>query len=138
MTTETVVILFSYVFIVISIVILHEAIHWMFALLFRRVPTLKFEHFFTPVITYKNNQSDIQNLIISASAPLGLFTVGLLIEADSGILVLIKIMCLANIFNFLPLTADGQVILLSLLNMLKKRRTGRTDHSKMPLPKKRN
>ncbi|WP_210469308.1 metalloprotease family protein [Sporosarcina sp. 6E9] len=123
MTTETVLVLFNYVFIVISIVVLHEAIHWAFALLFRRDPTLKFEHFFTPVITYKNNQSDTQNLIISASAPLILFTVGLLIESDSGMLVMIKLMCLANFFNLLPVTADGQMILLSLLNMLKKKQT---------------
>lgn len=126
MTTETVVILIYYTLAVISIVILHEAIHWIFALLFRRSPILKFQNFFTPVIIYKNNQSDIQNLIISVSAPLILFTAGLLLESYSGILVVIKIMCLANFLNFLPITTDGQVILLSLLNMLKKWKTGKT------------
>lgn len=120
MTIETVVTFFYYVLIVISIVVIHEAIHWAFALLFRRDPSLKLQHFFTPVITYDNNQSNIQNLIISASAPLILFALGLLIESDSGTFVLIKIMCLANFLNLLPITADGQMILLSLLNMFKK------------------
>ncbi|WP_430786894.1 metalloprotease family protein [Virgibacillus flavescens] len=130
MTAETIVILISYVLIVISIVALHEAIHWVFALLFRRDPSFKFQRFFTPVITYKNNQSDTQNLIISASAPVILFTAGLLIESNSGVLVLIKIMCLANFFNLLPVTADGQMILLSLLNIRKKRQIASSHHKK--------
>lgn len=110
----------KYIIVIISAVILHEIIHYFFALLFRRGPTIKMKNLITPTISYKNNQSDIQNLVIASSAPLILIFIGILVDNDTDVLLIFKLMCLANIFNLLPFTVDGQVILLSLFNILRK------------------
>lgn len=109
-----------YIFSILSVVIFHEAIHWLFAKFFHRQPKLKFHYFITPIISYKNNHNDIQNLIISSSAPIILIVIGIFIDGDNSNLIVLKIMCFANILNLFPVTTDGEVILLSILNLFKK------------------
>ncbi|QNR22161.1 hypothetical protein HNY42_14805 [Exiguobacterium sp. Helios] len=122
MTAETLLLLISYVLLIALVVTIHESIHWCFALLFRRQPRVTFDRFLTPTVRYHNTHVDWQNLIISASAPLLLFSFGIWVEGNSGAWVVVKILCLANVFNFFPITTDGQMIFLSLVNMIQKQR----------------
>ncbi len=109
----------GYIASIMGVVICHEVIHWIFAKWFHRHPKIEFYQFITPVVTYKNNDNDLQNLIISASAPIILTILGILIDGNTGT-IFIKIMCLFNAFNLLPIATDGEVILLSVINLLRK------------------
>ena len=120
MTAETVLHLISYILLIFIVVAIHEMIHLLFARVFRRRPTVKLDRFLTPIVRYENNQNDWQNLIIAASAPAILFSFGIWIEGDGGGWVLVKILCLSNVFNFFPVTTDGQMILLSCLRIIRK------------------
>lgn len=103
------------------VIIFHEMMHWIFAKIFRRQPKIKILKFLTPTVVYDNNQNDWQNLIIASSAPFILIALGLCITIDSIFTFTIKMMCFTNFFNLLPITTDGELILLSLLNLLKKK-----------------
>lgn len=106
---------------VFMVIIFHEMIHWVIAKIFCRQPKILFSKLMTPTIVYVNNQNDWQNLIITSSAPLIVITIGLFITVDSIFTITVKILCLMNIFNLFPITTDGEVIILSILNLLKKK-----------------
>lgn len=125
MTLETLLHLTSYILLIGIVVAIHEMIHATVAWMFRRRPTITFDRFLTPVIRYENNQNDWQNLIIALSAPALLFGIGWIIPVDGGAWVVIKILCLANILNFFPVTTDGQMIFLSCLRLIQKQRKRR-------------
>lgn len=58
--------------------------------------------------------------IIALAAPTGLVLIGLLIPSNNAFLALVRIVCFLNVLHVFPFCTDGQVILLSLLNIVKK------------------
>lgn len=126
MTAETLLHLISYILLIGIVVAIHEGIHWFFALLFRRQPRMTFDRFLTPTVRYYNNHVDWQNLVISGSAPFFLFSFGIWVEGDDGAWVVVKILCLSNVFNFFPVTTDGQMIFLSLVKMIQRKNRVKT------------
>lgn len=74
-----------------------------------------------PSISYQNKQEHLHNLLISGLAPSILVVIGLLLPGNEIVWFLTKIFCLANIFNLMPITNDGEVILLSFYNIIKEK-----------------
>ncbi len=101
-------------------VTIHEYIHYVFAKLFKMNPKLNF-NWGTPSITYSNGNNDFHNLIIASSAPLVMIVLGLVIP-NSVMFLCFKLMCFSNIFNVTPFTTNGEVILLSLINILRRKK----------------
>ncbi|EGQ2898571.1 hypothetical protein EEJ54_05635 [Staphylococcus pseudintermedius] len=73
---------------------------------------------FVVSVSYKNNHNSFQNLVIAASAPFICVSLGLILLI-LGYLNILTLVFLSNIFNFLPVTQDGQIILISVINILK-------------------
>lgn len=99
--------------------VLHECCHYLTAYLLGYSPKIGIEKNLMPYVRFQNRQRDSDNLLIALSAPLGMFGIGLLIPNVFG-LQFIKVVCLLNILHLLPICSDGQVILLSIINQLKK------------------
>lgn len=111
-----------YIVSLIVVVILHEYIHWIFAKIFNRHPSVTISKFFTASIQYQNNGKDFENLVIAASPGLILPLFSFIIPQNNLYFIMIKIFSFLNFLNLLPLTADGEVILLSLLNIIMPRK----------------
>ncbi|MFT8916333.1 MAG: hypothetical protein ABF899_00540 [Oenococcus sp.] len=105
------------------LVSLHESIHFITARLFHLRPVFKINLFLLPVISYKNPGRDAQNLVVALSAPVGLIILGMLINSEIPYFGLAKILCLTNVVNLLPITTDGEVIFLSVYNLIKENKT---------------
>lgn len=97
-------------------VILHEALHWLVAASLGYRPKLKWS-FLAPAICYQNQQNHWHNLCIAGLAPLSLVVLGQFIPVHNLFSFLLKLFFLANLFNLLPFTNDGEVILLSLYHI---------------------
>lgn len=106
-------------FLITLTIILHELCHYLTAKLLGYSPKLGFEKNLMPYISFQNKHKDIDNLLIALSAPLGLFGLGFLLP-DVPMLQVVKLICMMNIIHVLPIFSDGQVILLSVLNQLRK------------------
>ncbi|NBA57114.1 metalloprotease family protein [Enterococcus hirae] len=101
------------------ILLLHEGIHFFFAKLFRYDPVLVKINFVAFKIIYTNNNKPLENLIIAIMPAIILTTLGIIIPLNYYTLIL-KLMCLANFINLLPITGDGEIIILSLFKIFKK------------------
>lgn len=102
------------------VAIIHESIHYIFAFIFKR-EELTFK--INPLhcyVSYKNNNNDLQNLIISLSSPLLITLIGFIILIYFPSIRGIGILCFFNIINFTPLTSDGEVILISVINIVRR------------------
>lgn len=101
--------------IIISI-LLHESLHYLVARKLKLNPQVKMHNLILS-ITYKNTHEDIKNLFVGA-APLLMVTLIFILPNNKWFVF--KVMCFCQIFNILPICADGEVILLSIINLLKK------------------
>lgn len=101
---------------IILSIILHEFFHYLTAKVLKLEPTIKLKYLI-PSVVYKNTKEDVKNLIVSA-APLLMILLTFIIPEDK--FIVFKIMCLCQIINIFPITADGEIILLSIMNLLKK------------------
>ena len=101
-------------------IFVHEAIHWITAILLGYSPRVNW-NFFIPSISYQNKQEHLHNLLIAGSAPGILFIIGLLLSGHEIVWFLVKIFCLANVFNLMPITNDGEVIFLSFYKIIKEK-----------------
>lgn len=70
-------------------------------------------------VEYRNQNRPLDNFLIAFISPFLLTLIGILIPLNYYILVL-KVTCLMNLFNLLPFTADGEVILLSIVQLIQK------------------
>ena len=68
-------------------------------------------------VVYTNRNNPLDNLLISAISPLFLVIVGIILPLNYYTVIL-KVSCISNIFNLLPFTADGEIILLSIFKFL--------------------
>lgn len=101
--------------------IIHELSHVLMAKGLGYQPHIQRKGILNFAVTYRNQQNDKHNLMIAAIAPVMSIMVGILLPNGQNLLLL-KLFCLSNIFNLLPVTSDGEVILLSVINILRKRR----------------
>lgn len=95
----------------------HEALHWIPAKIFSLQPTVSFRQFWAPSVSYLNTGSYGKILVTSALPAFLLVIVGFILPAGYLVLWYMKALCVANIFNILPFTTDGKVILLSLAHL---------------------
>ncbi|MGW7948363.1 metalloprotease family protein [Staphylococcus xylosus] len=108
-------------FLIVSVV--HELTHYVFAKIYKREQVkININKVYAFSVSYKNNHNSVQNLIISLSAPLVCVIIGL-IYFKLGYFNILTIVFLINIINFFPVTRDGQVILISLINIIKNSKT---------------
>lgn len=119
MTTQTMLILLWYLISIFFVVILHETIHFIFAIFFKLKPTLTISKLGTPTVRYKNDNQYSKIFVVAISAPLILTILAFLLP-ENGYLVMMKIMCGVNFFNLFPFTTDGEVALYSLLHIWRK------------------
>ncbi|AYG57169.1 metalloprotease family protein [Staphylococcus pseudintermedius] len=104
-------ILFDFLF----VAFIHESTHLICAKLYRRKDIkINVNKLFVVSVSYKNNHNSFQNLVIAASAPLICVSLGLILLI-LGYLNILTLVFLSNIFNFLPVTQDGQIILISII-----------------------
>ncbi|GET16632.1 hypothetical protein NB11A_09230 [Ligilactobacillus agilis] len=97
-------------------VIAHELIHYLVAYFLGCKPKLELTSFWAPSIKYENNHRYLKIFLVAVSAPIMLTVVGVLLPL-TAIFFTGKILCLANIFNLLPITTDGEVALYALLKL---------------------
>ncbi|GAA2966325.1 hypothetical protein [Ligilactobacillus murinus] len=98
--------------------LIHESFHYIVARLFGYNPKFVFSSYFSPTIIYTNRGEDLKNLCISLAGPLGTVIIGMLVP-DIDLFNLFKIVCFLHLICLTPITADGQVILLSILNIVR-------------------
>ncbi len=110
-----------YLLSILAVVFAHELIHWSFAKIFNRKPTIKISKLLTVSICYANNYNHVENLIISSAPSIILFTTALFIPNNSYTLLL-KLFAGVNIINFLPFTSDGQVITYSIIKLVSEKK----------------
>lgn len=103
-------------------VVIHEFLHFLVAKILHVNAKLKINSFFTPVIYYKNPKSDIKTLLIAILSPMLMILLGLTINKHLNYLIAFKIVCLSNFLNLLPVTGDGEIIFMSIFNLIKKGR----------------
>lgn len=111
--------LFLQLILVILTIVIHELFHYLVALFLGYSPRFGIEKNLMPYVQFQNSNRDVDNLLIALSAPLGMFCVGLFLP-NILIFRLVKFVCLINIIHILPICSDGQIILLSIINQLKK------------------
>lgn len=114
------IVLLILIIVLLMAVLLHESIHFLVALALDYHPKIKWSVFY-PAVYYENKQNHYHNILIACSAPLSMIAIGLLIKGNDTVTTGLKCFCLANIFNLLPVTNDGEVILLSLCRMIRRK-----------------
>lgn len=115
-----------YIFSILGGLILHELLHIFIAHLLSYSPKLTFLPPLKFQVYYENRYQPLDNLLISIISPLFLVFIGFFIELNIYTIIL-KITCLLNLFNLIPITGDGEVIFLSLMQMIKKKRGKRIE-----------
>ncbi|TAA65571.1 hypothetical protein D2908_09805 [Streptococcus sp. LQJ-218] len=105
---------------VLLTVVIHEMLHYLTAYFLGYNPKFEFENFLVPSVKFINKGRDVHNFIIALAAPTGLVLIGLLIPSNNAFLSLVRIVCFLNVLHIFPFCTDGQVILLSLLNIMRK------------------
>lgn len=106
------------------VICIHEGIHYGMATILGYTPKVSVSKFLTPTVEFENKKRDIDNLLISSSAPLILFLVGCFISGENLVEMFLKNICLLNIVCLLPVSADGQVTMLSLINLIRREGNG--------------
>lgn len=110
---------------VCAAVTIHECFHYAVAKICGADPRFSIQKL-TPSVSFKNRHNDLHNLLVALAGPLPLVIIGFcLINRINAHTTIFMLMCLTNVFNLIPVTADGQVILLSILNMIKSRSKSR-------------
>lgn len=105
---------------VLLTVVVHELLHYLTAYFLGYNPKFEFEKFLVPSVKFLNKGRDIDNFMIALVAPVGMELIGLLIPDNNAFLALARIVCFLNVLHIFPFCTDGQVILLSLLNIVRK------------------
>ena len=106
---------------IISSIVIHEIFHYALAIAFGYKPKLYFSSYLIPTVIYENKHEPVITLVISLAGPLGTAMVGLILP-DITLFSLVKLVYFSHLLCLLPITTDGQVILLSILSIIKKRR----------------
>ncbi|MGM0817285.1 MAG: metalloprotease family protein [Bacillota bacterium] len=108
--------------ILMSVLLIHEAIHLLLIKKFRKkILGMKLNLFGASVI-YRNDKKYLHIFIISVAPNLILpISGGILLYYDISIYWnAFAFMCILNLVNLFPFTADGSIILYSIMKMLKK------------------
>lgn len=113
--------LLIYILSIYSILIIHEFLHLIVAKFFKYNTNIKKFAIFPFKVEYVNNNKPLENLLIAIISPLFLFLVGVIIPLNYYTVIL-KLTCVINFFNLLPITADGEVILLSIFQILERKK----------------
>ncbi|MFV0556512.1 MAG: hypothetical protein ACK5LM_05375 [Lactovum sp.] len=111
---------FLYFLSIYLILIVHEYLHFLLAKFLKYEVSIICVHPLAFKLVYENKNKALENLLIAAFSPAFLFVIGILLPSNVYTLLL-KLSCLSNFFNLLPITADGEVILLSLVQIFRKR-----------------
>ena len=98
---------------------LHEILHYLVARVLRYQAYFKHVGILACQVEYRNRNCQLDNFLIAFISPFLLTIIGILIPLNYYTLVL-KVTCLMNLFNLLPFTADGEVILLSIVQLIQK------------------
>lgn len=117
------ILLLKSIIVIIFVVVAHEAIHFLTAKLLTVSATIDIHNFFVPKVTYTSNTTDWKIVLITISPTIVLILCGYIIPPKSYMLSLLKIMCYLNVTNLIPLTGDGEVLLLALLNMILRKKS---------------
>lgn len=102
------------------LVCVHEGIHFLTAYVMGLSPKLNC-HVLKPSVYFRNKRNDIKNLIVATSSPLLLTSYGVMMNPEDILTLYTKILCLTNLLNFLPFTSDGEVILISIINLVRRK-----------------
>lgn len=105
--------------ITLLLVILHESLHFLTAYLLNLSPEIKF-NFCCPSIKYQNQESNFKNLLVSALSPIIIIGLGVILKDYSIYGFYTKVLCFSNIINLFPVASDGEVILISIIRLVKK------------------
>ncbi|MHA8042359.1 metalloprotease family protein (plasmid) [Staphylococcus xylosus] len=104
------------------VAVIHELTHFIFAKIYKReYIKINVKKIYYLSVSYKNNHNPSQNLVIAISAPCVCVFIGLTLII-LGQLNFLTLIFLLNILNFLPITQDGQMILISIIDILKNRK----------------
>lgn len=98
--------------------IAHEALHWLCAWFLRLNPRLRMSRWFVVSVQYDNAGSDWKHLVTSACGPVVLVLIGLSLPHGDTVVCIAKTVLLLNLCNLLPITNDGEVIAMSVTNIL--------------------
>lgn len=101
------------------ILIIHEAIHYYVAILFNYIPTCQRVSFFSYKVTYVNKNKPLESLIIAIAPTLFFIIVGILLPSNEYT-ASIKLLCFLHLGNLTILTNDGEVIILSIIQLYRK------------------
>ncbi len=112
--------LFIYIASLYCILIAHELIHLFTARFLKYKARVRCINILAFKVEYINKHKPVDNLLIAGISPVVLFIIGIFIPLNFYTL-LIKLMCVGNFFNLFPITADGEIILLSIFQIFKRR-----------------
>ncbi|AZZ61240.2 hypothetical protein DSM07_08055 [Oenococcus sp. UCMA 16435] len=73
-----------------AVVIFHEILHWLPAIIFNRNPSLSFQYGLIPVVSYNNNQNYCQNLLITILPSLVLVIIGILLDGNNSHIIFLN------------------------------------------------
>lgn len=112
-------IIFWTLFLLFSVLLMHELIHYAFIKVFKKELTSFKINLFGGKVTYINDGKYGEIFLISAAPNIILPILGFfLLQADLGLYYdLFAILCLANLLNFLPFIEDGRVMLYCVLKV---------------------
>jgi len=102
------------------VLLVHEWLHFILAKFFKYNAYIKRVGLYPFKVVYTNRNNPLDNLLISAISPLFLVIVGIILPLNYYTVIL-KVSCISNIFNLLPFTADGEIILLSIFQIFRRR-----------------
>lgn len=103
------------------VLIVHEWIHLLVAKLLKYKAYIKRINPLAFQVVYPNQHRPFDNLLIAGSSPLILFVIGCFMPLNFYTII-VKLASLSNFFNLLPITGDGEIILLSILQIYKGRK----------------
>lgn len=105
---------------ILGTVVAHELIHYMMAVVLGVKCKVQICGL-TPYVEYTASTSPLNKILISVAPSITLVTIGSVIPC-SEVLLALKIMCLVNLFNILPFASDGEVVIYSVMEMLRKKK----------------
>lgn len=109
---------FIYILSLYAILLFHEGIHLFCAKILGYKPVLVKISPWAFKVSYKNKHIAIDNLIIAIMPAIVLIIIGIIIPLNYWTFIL-KLACLINFVNLLPITGDGEMIFLSIFQILK-------------------
>lgn len=110
----------------ICVVVAHELLHYGAARALGLSPSLSLVNPLRPAVVYRNRHVDWKNCLVAIAPGIILPAIGFTVLHVYPTLWVFALLAISNLVNLLPITADGEIVLLSLWNIMQNEKNQRS------------